>query len=301
MKKYALLFIAGVTIPVWGWSQEEFTFNVDDMPGEHLKMSAVPQKESSEAKEQIYKLNWAVDAPITAVGSIWSGYAFTKIYGKDPIPEEKIAALDKNDINGFDRWAAGKRDEKVEDMSDYLFYGSMPLPALLFIDKKIRKDAAKVGFLYWESFAITGMLYTGSTYFTNRYRPETYDNSLSISERTNGNYKNSFFAGHVAVVANATFFMAKVYHDYHPESNFRYVLWGTAAVATGTMVYMRHVAGKHFPSDLIVGTAVGTLSGILVPHFHKLRKGKDQTWSIGPSINPYDASGAGLSFTYRFK
>ena len=81
----------------------------------------------------------------------------------------------KEDINGFDRWGAGIYSEKAATTSDLLFYGSMPLPLILLADKHIRKDAAKIGFLYLEAMSITGLLYTGSTYLTDRYRPLAYN------------------------------------------------------------------------------------------------------------------------------
>lgn len=249
---------------------------------------------------RMYHLKPAVDIPIIAVGSLWSGYAFTKIYGKERISDAAVMSLDKKNLNSLDRWAAGNSNPTLAKNSDYLFYGSMPLPVFLMIDRKIRKDALVVGALYWESFAITGMLYTGATYFFDRYRPETYNTGISMIDRGNGNNKNSFFAGHVAVVANATFFMAKIYSDYHPESNWKWAFWGGAAAATGTMVYFRHASGKHFPTDLLLGTAVGTLSGILVPHFHKNADMKKQAWRVSPSFDPY-SGGTGLSFTYTIK
>lgn len=248
----------------------------------------------------MYSLNPWADIPIIAVGTIWSGYAFTKIYEKPSIPQETVASLRKENINVFDRWAAGKTNVKTDANSNYLFYGSIPLPALLFFDRKIRGDALQVGMLYWESFAITGMLYTGSTYFVDRYRPETYDTRVPVSDRVSGNYKNAFFAGHVAVVANATFFMAKVYSDYHPESDWKWAFWGGATLATGTMIYMRHEAGKHFPSDLLIGTAVGTLSGILVPHFHKNRTQRKTAWGLQPAFN-YVGRGTGISLCYNIR
>ena len=254
-------------------------------------------RQSSPDDAPVYQYKWKADIPIVAVGTAWSLYAFTKIYDKDRSTESEIINLRKEDINGFDRWAAGNNSDAADRNSNYLFYGSIPAPFLLFLDKDIRKDAAKVSFLYWESMAITGLFYTGSTYFTNRYRPETYDTKLSVGDRTNGNYRNSFLAGHVALVATSVFFTAKVYGDYHPESKLKWVLYGGAIAATGSMVVFRHVAGKHFPSDLIAGTSLGVLSGLLVPHFHKNKKNVDKGLTIIPlGTGDY----CGISINYRF-
>ena len=123
---------------------------------------------------------------------------------------EQIQALNKDDINSFDRWAAGMSSAQADAESNYLFYGLIPAPFLLAgLDKRMRKDFWKISALYIEAMAITGTLYTGATFLVDRYRPETYDVTLSVDQRTNGNYKNAFFAGHVANVGTIAFFTAK--------------------------------------------------------------------------------------------
>lgn len=242
----------------------------------------------------VYKLKPAVDIPVTAVTTGWSLYGFSKIYSKDPSTIEQIENLNKQDLNGFDRWAADVYSVKAANASNVFFYGSMPLPILLMLDKKIRHDAAKIGFLYLETMSVTGLLYTGTDMLVDRYRPLAYNPEVPMDERTSGNAKNSFFAGHVALVATSTFFAAKVYSDYHPDSHLKWLFYGTAAVATGATGYLRHRAGKHFPSDVLVGAAVGTLSGILVPGFHKNRSVNSRL-----TISPFVGNSNGVSLVYK--
>jgi membrane-associated phospholipid phosphatase len=244
---------------------------------------------------EIYKLRPSVDIPIIAAAGGWSYYALSKIYKKDSSSVEEILSLNKNNINGFDRWAADVYHPDAELDSDKLFYGAMPLPLLLLLDKSIRKDALRIAVLYTEALSITGTLYTSSTY-VNRYRPVTYSDALTIEQKRSGNQRNSFFAGHVALVATSTFFTAKVYADYHPHSKFRWVLYGVAIGATGATGYLRHRAAKHFPSDILLGTAIGTLSGILVPQAHKAKKREDKR----VHIYPFSGEMHGIAAIYRF-
>ena len=270
-----------------------------------LGLGAAAQENSDERTEPVYKLNRKVDIPLTAATAGWSLFAFTKIYSKDNVTLAELNGLDKNKINGFDRWAADVYSPSAAKTSDLFFYGSMPLPILLLADKHIRRDAGKIGFLYLEAMSITGLLYTGSCFLFDRYRPSTYYrdvSSLSAAEQAelrddqlSGGAKNSFFAGHVALVGTSTFFMAKVFSDYHPESNLKGLMWGTAALATGATAYLRHRGGKHFPSDLIIGTAVGTLSGILVPSLHKNPILKNPNLSI----LPFSGRSHGLAVVYK--
>src|SRR5688572_11453277 len=123
----------------------------------------IQQPELSEKPKEVYKMNWGVDIPVTATGTLWSLYAFTKIYSKDPSNDEAVLALKKTDVNRFDRWGIHPYDKKLDDISYLPFYGAMPMPVFFLFDKKMRKDIAKLSFLYLEAMSVTGLLYTGST------------------------------------------------------------------------------------------------------------------------------------------
>ena len=299
MKKY-LCVAATMILYVFSFAQEDSlkVIKPDTLAIRDIIAVDSAFNKNVEIKQQVYKLKPAVDLPVFAVGAGWSAYAFTKIYSKDPSTEEKILSLDVDDINGFDRWAVRPHSETIGNTSDYLFYGSMALPALFLTGKQTRKDIFKLSFLYLEAMSVTGLFYTGSVYLTNRYRPYAYSDETEMSWRKRGGAKNSFYAGHVALVATSTFFMAKVYADYYPDSKAKWVFYSAAGLATGTMAYLRHRGGFHFPSDILLGIAQGTLTGILVPHFHKNRLIKDPNLSVRPYIN---GESNGLSVVYRLR
>ena len=245
---------------------------------------------------KVYKMNYKTVVPIIVVGFSATAYSFSKIYTKTNTPDATISALNKDNVPSFDRWATQFHDLNMDKISYYPFYAVMPLPAILFIDRKMRKDALKISVMYLEAFAFTGVVYGSSVYFVDRYRPDVYNTSLPMSYRHNGNYRNSFFAGHVAVTATSTFFIAKVYDDYHPESNWKWVIYGGATAATLGMGYMRLEAGKHFPSDILLGAIVGATSGLLTPTLHK-NNSKAQKWSVSPAL--LNNGSSGFSFTYK--
>ena len=233
-----------------------------------LRVDTLPfQLKASDLK--IYKIKPGVDIPITAIGTGWSLYAFTEIYSKEKSSEEEILSLDVNDIPAFDRHGASVYHPEADQVGNALFYGAMPLPILLMFDKDIRKDAVKIAFLYLESMSITGLLYTGSVYLADRYRPYAYNPEAPMDQRTRGGAKNSFYAGHVALVGTSTFFIAKVLNDYHPDWKIKWLPFTLAGLTTASTAYLRYRGGQHFLSDILLGLTQGTLSGILVPHFHK--------------------------------
>lgn len=269
-----------------------------DTIGFRATTSTAIQSQKTTRPDPVYKLNYAVDIPVTATGTGWSLFAFSRIYSKDPSDQKTIQGLTKNDVNGFDRWAIRPYNEHDDKISYLPFYASMPMPLFLAIDKRMRKDIVKISFLYLEAMSITGLLYTGSTFLTNRYRPYVYDSKTDMDYRTRGGGRNSFYAGHVALVATSTFFMARVYADYHPESHIKWLFYGIAGAATGTTAYLRHRGGLHFPSDILLGITQGTLTGILVPALHKNRIIKNPNLTVMPM---FTGQSTGLAAVYKIK
>ncbi len=245
----------------------------------------------------VYRVKNIIDIPVTVATVAYSIYGMGVIYNRDPVPQSEVLALQKSNINKFDRPIADNYDEKARKLSDKFFYGSMPAPLLLLLDKKIRKDAGKVGLLFLEAMGTTGTIYTTAAMSANRFRPYAYNPNVDIAKRTRGGARNSFYAGHPSVVATSTFFMAKVYSDYHPEMRNKWILFTLAGAATATTGFLRLKAGQHFRSDVLTGVTLGTLSGILIPQLHK---NKDMSKAILSVYPNFQGNASGLTAIYHF-
>jgi len=267
---------------------------IDTLVVDTIPVMSYSHGEKPTTKQPVYKLKPAIDFPLTAINSAWTLHAFTKIYSKPQSNEEEVLNLDKRNINGFDRWAVRPYSPLLDKKAYLPFNASMPLPLIFLLFKNTRNDFFKLTFLYLEAMSITGLLYTSSTYFVNRYRPYVYSSETPLPQRVNGGGKNSFYAGHPALVATSLFFGAKVFADYNPDSKFKWLVYTLAGSVTAYTAYLRHRGGMHFPSDLILGVTQGTLTGILVPHFHKHKIIKDPDLSLIPYGN-------GISLVYRLK
>jgi len=86
-----------------------------------------------------------------------------------------------------------------------------------------------------------------------------------------------------------------VFADYHPDSKIKWVFYSLAGLATATTAYLRVRAGEHFLTDVSIGAAVGTLSGLLVPQFHKV-KNVDSRIGVTPL---FDGRQKGMLLTYK--
>ncbi|NJY62519.1 phosphatase PAP2 family protein [Salinimicrobium sp. CDJ15-81-2] len=267
-----------------------------------FSFSAYSQNFSTSSRDQNespYDISWAVDGPYLGVSLGLNVLGFTLIQDKDPLTIEEMNNLDENDVPKIDRFLAGNYDENADDLSYYPFYGSFAVPIIMLFTPDISPHAGQISLLFVESMATTGALYTLSAGLVERTRPLAYNTSLPDELRTEASAQRSFIGGHTAATASATFFAAKIYNDFYPDSRARPYVWTAAAVVPAWVAYLRSKSGKHFLTDNIAGYVVGAASGILIPEFHKKKnENLRMTPAMGVDLSGYQFQG--ISFGYSF-
>ena len=240
--------------------------------------------------DRVYQINRKLESSISLGLFTVSSIGLFVFYNKSSLNPMQIASLDKNDIWFFDRNAVDQTYSSTTYdhsaiVSDWGLYGSVFLPGLLFFDKKIQNDISNILLLYFETQAINISFYTyAGVMFTNRIRPVAYYPEPYLEGKfSNHGLKDSFFSGHVSTAATASFFMAKVFIDYHPEvKKMKWVIYASALVPPLYVGYHRYKALKHFPTDILTGMAFGAAIGIVNPELHKVKFGKYKNISLVP-------------------
>lgn len=244
-----------------------------------------------------YKTSLKTDAPIVAglVGLNVLGLSIIK--NKDELTLAQLNALNKEDIFFIDRGTAGNFSDKADKDSYIPFYASFAAaPIMAFLNKNQRSHTGQVMVLFVETMAVTGAAFTLTAGLVDRSRPLVYNTSLPVEDRIDKDAQRSFFAGHTAATAAASFFVAKVFQDFNPDSRAKPYVWAAAAAVPATVGYLRLKAGKHFLSDNLLGYAIGAGAGILVPQLHK--KNNKTNVSLTPAMG---FNYQGLSLKYQFK
>src|ERR1700744_162707 len=264
MRKASLLLAlasAMILTLVTGWSVSAQS-TPDTIGKAHVKMG----------RPQVYLIKPSVDIPLLAGGAAWDLYGFSQISKKSNSSVAEVESLNTSKIDWLDRWAVHPYSHSIDKASYIPFYVAMPLPLIAFgIDSRMRQDFWKLTYLYAEAMTLTGALYTSAVHYVNRHRPLVYESASPIGERTSSNSRNSFFAGHVALVGTSVFFIAQAYADYHPESHIKWVFYGGAEAITALTAYLRNRAGEHFPTDIALGSVIGVASGLLTPMLHRTK------------------------------
>lgn len=267
------------------------------------QFEAAWSQENTLDKDRVYQMNHKLEIPTTLGLFIATPLALYVFKNKTPLNSSQIASLDINDIWKFDRMAVEQTysasfHKNIRTTSDWLRNASVFLPAILYLDENVRKDLLNVVFLYLETQAINSSLYAfAGVTFVNRIRPFVYYPEVSLESKFGQGAQDSFFSGHVSTTATASFFLAKVYIDYHPEiKNKKWLLYAGAIIPPASVGYYRYKSLRHFPSDIIVGIIAGAAAGILVPELHKVKFGKKQSFSLVP----FTGKRTGMSIQFTF-
>lgn len=261
-----------------------------------LLVAATPAAQAQQSSSP-YHTRFAVDGPITLGLGAVSAFGLYRVQQKSGLSDVELAALKKSDVPSFDRFSAGWYSDRAQTASDLLCYPTLIIaPGLLALNQDVRSHYGQVLGLYLQTMLASDALFTTSVGNIYRYRPYLYGTEGG-SGRSGKIATNSFFAGHTAHTATATFFAAKVLHDFNPGYAGEGLVWGAAAVVPAAVGYLRLQAGKHFLSDNIVGYTVGATMGLLVPQLHKVagRHGVGFVPMQGLNANGYAYSGLLLS------
>jgi membrane-associated phospholipid phosphatase len=256
--------------------------------------------------ESPYQLNWKTDGGLGAMTLVLVGGDYFLNQNLEPLSLQEINNLNKNDIYSFDREATENWSEAAAHRSDIGLIATplLAMSATFYIPKKVKKQNT-----YFQNFLTLGVIgletnlltYLGTDIIkstTKRTRPFVYNPAVSIIEKTDIDSRKSFFSGHTSITAANSFYFAKIFSDYFPESKYKALVWSLAVAIPAWTATERVLAGKHFPTDVIAAYAFGAAMGYFVPQFHKKKeKPGSSSFFILPVSSPvYSGISLGMTF-----
>jgi membrane-associated phospholipid phosphatase len=138
---------------------------------------------------------------------------------------------------------------------------------MLNFDSNATENRLAMNTMILESYLITASLTQLAKVSFLRKRPYVYNENVDDLTRRQRDAQFSFFSGHTSMAFTGAILTAKMYDDLNGK-NSEYVYAGSLLVAS-SVGYLRVRAGKHFPSDVIVGAIVGTGSAWIITEIHK--------------------------------
>lgn len=222
----------------------------------------------------------AVDLPVIALG-------LSVALGIELVAGEQrwagCGACDRGGLNALDRTVLGKHSAGARTYSDIGLVSVIALPFALdlgdvLIQRARDRPAWKSRHLRgWgrdvvvllETFAVNYAATNVVKVAVQRPRPFSYDADSSVGDPQDGDARLSFFSGHTSTAFAMATAYASLFQARHPRSRWIAPVWVLGLGFAGSLAVARVEAGKHFWTDVLVGAAVGTSIGVIVPALHR--------------------------------
>lgn len=194
-----------------------------------------------------------------------------------PLTDDEIGLLDAAKISRLDRVATGCFNPKTAKRSDLVmmsttglaFTSSFIIPTLYSFSDNYGTQTGTLAMIWLETNLVNYSITELTKTLVKRKRPFLYNKNCDADWKSHKDACKSFFSGHTSFTAANSFFIASTITSYQKGNTWNPVIWGIASLPPLLIAWQRVKAGKHFPSDVIIGYLVGAASGILIPKIHE--------------------------------
>jgi len=217
-----------------------------------------------------HSLNTGRELAISGVGIAFLGFgAWQADRNRDLAPPP----IDIASVPMFDRVATRQWSIPAHRTSNALFGVALGASlAASIVNQQGERPLLPVAIIAESGLICSGLTNTVKE-LVRRPRPYMYNPDAPPSAQHGQEDYVSFWSGHTANTAAITFSCASMVQRSDASPGFKTATWISAAVAPAAMGYLRVRAGRHFPTDVLTGYAVGALVGLVVPYFHRSEKG----------------------------
>jgi membrane-associated phospholipid phosphatase len=244
-----------------------------------------------------YELSPMRDGIIISSGIVMhaSAYYFDKqMRGAN---NSEIDALDRNDVNRFDRSATRQWSTGAQKASDVLVYASILTPAICIfpqVNSSMYNESVVLTVMFAESMLLSSGINRNVKSTVQRKRPYLYNDSIPYDDRHDESTfaKQSFYSSHTSFAFCAASFTTKVFSDVYTGSFWRYIVGGGTFAAAAAVGFLRYKGGMHYPTDIIAGAVMGGATGYLIPLMHE----KKSSVTVVPIIG--ESYGLAVGFNY---
>jgi membrane-associated phospholipid phosphatase len=172
---------------------------------------------------------------------------------------------------GLDRSVRANFNAAAAQTSDVLGVSSFVLPVAAQLARGVDTAFGNAELIYLEAHAANLLLTSVTKEIVRRPRPYTYSAAPDVqgfAESQGSESYVSFFSGHASGAYTAAVAGSLLYSARTREPWTRHALWGAEMLLAGTTAQLRVRAGRHYRTDIWVGSLVGSAIGVALPALH---------------------------------
>ncbi|MCA9539523.1 MAG: phosphatase PAP2 family protein [Myxococcales bacterium] len=207
-----------------------------------------------------------LDPVVEGALGVGAGAAWWALHRSHASRVETSCPCDRADINPLDRFAVDADFALGEPLADGLVgitvAGAGALAAVAAPDLEMGVgDAA----LVLQSAALAGLVTQIAKTGFGRPYPYLVRSGHAPARLADGVNYASFWSGHTAVPMAAAVTLAGLLDRRRPSSAWRFVAWSVGPALALAAGGLQISAGNHYPTDVIIGAAVGAAVGLGQP------------------------------------
>jgi len=187
--------------------------------------------------------------------------------------------VSKSQVWGPERWVTNMWSPGIATGTDALVGISMIAPAsVFFMHRQAKKEWFVLLVMYGETFLVSTAMFQLSKGLTDRTRPFVYNPSAPEDLKLEQDARASFFSGHSALAASFCMLTWQFLDTYKQNKHKNLIKWVKIAAFTVPALTAtgRVFAGKHYPTDVLLGLGIGGAIGYFIPKLHQIKQNKQK-------------------------
>ena len=236
-----------------------------------------------------YEVSVRLDVPLslgivlTSVLGVYQYYGMSKISSSDLKPKSELLPWDRPFAGLYSGWAT-----TVSHYSGALAVAPLALAGVSWYKGDADgHDFGAFSLMFVEAFALQNALNQLGRSTQLWPRPYIYaerGEGRKKAESARGEAYGSFYSGHASAAFTVAVFTGEWFSEIYPNSKYKSLIWVSSLTLAGAVGALRVVAGKHYPTDVVVGSLVGTGVSFGVLKLHEICKKNISFWAIPGNI-----------------
>lgn len=249
--------------------------------------SAFDDVDSGIAEMSRFDVSWSLDLPLTLGTSVAAVVGQCLYSGMDV--DENIKS--RSDLLPWDRPFAGRYSEMPDLISHYA--GALAVVPVawagvaLYRGDMAAREFGAFSLMFVQALSLANGINLAVRALKVWPRPYIYAESGAGAEKAadaEGEAYGSFFSGHAASAFTVAVFTGAFFSKIYPNSPYKSLVWVSSLSLAGLVGVLRIAAGKHYPSDVLVGALVGAGVSAAILKIHSKKCKNVSFWAIPGSV-----------------
>jgi membrane-associated phospholipid phosphatase len=236
---------------------------------------------SEENTRTEYVLEKGIDIPLTISAGIIALLGSYRLSEMEPKNEN----YKTSDLFIWDRPFAGVWNSKADKISDALTvlgFAPLAIGAVSYFKNDIKgSELGALSLMFVQSMAFQSGL--NLIVRSSQLWPRPFLlGDKGGDDRLKGQAYGSFYSGHASAAFSVAVFTSYWFQNTYSSSKYTPYIWASSLTLATTVSVLRVAAGKHYPTDVIVGALMGSLVSFSILKIHE-HQSPSLSIQVGPN------------------